>query len=246
MAKKPKSPVLADHKKVGKKFIPPFVAQLGKIGEIRWANDLVPELVWLGMLIDQHGHKVGIDLSRQLAVAAHGACIDKPKEWFARTSAYQKLDKDQRTAIIATLQSGGSLGSLRQALRPLVMFYPECPFVFLFDEPPPVDQSLLSGFKKVLDSVFDRWGTPGTFVQASAIYIAFCTDMLKVVKGLALANFPAIEAFPTTEESRIVAASVRATVSSFSVHFADDEYAKNWVRYFWKRGLELEPCTLGE
>ena len=33
--------MLADHKKVGKKFIPPFVAKLGPLDEVRWVNDLV-------------------------------------------------------------------------------------------------------------------------------------------------------------------------------------------------------------
>ncbi len=106
---KPKSPILGDHKKVGKKFIPPFVAQIGPIGEVRWATDLVPEFLWLAMLIDEHGHKRGVDLSRQLAVAAAWSRIDRPKEWFARASAYRKLDKDERTAVIAAIQSAGSL-----------------------------------------------------------------------------------------------------------------------------------------
>lgn len=245
MAKKPQSPVLADHKKIGKKFIPPFVVQLGPVGEVRWATDLVPELVWLALLIDEHGHKVGVDLARQLALAASGARIGKAKEWFAMASAYHKLDKDEQTAVLATVQSSGALGPLRQALRPLAMFYPECPLAFLFDEQPIIDDTLLVGFKRVLESTFDRWDAPATFAQASAIYIAFCTDMLKVMKGLALANFPAIEAFPETEESQRVAASVRATVSTFSGQFADENAAR-WVAYFWKRGLTLEPCTVAE
>ena len=50
-AGKKKTPkVLADHKKVGKKFIPPFGAKLGPLDEVRWVNDLVPELVWLPLL----------------------------------------------------------------------------------------------------------------------------------------------------------------------------------------------------
>ena len=65
-AGKKKTPkVLADHKKVGKKFIPPFVAKLGPLDEVRWVNDLVPELVWLTLLSDRHGRKRGVDLARR-------------------------------------------------------------------------------------------------------------------------------------------------------------------------------------
>lgn len=47
VAAKEKAPkVLADHRRAGKKFIPPFIAELGPLSEVRWVNDLVPELVW--------------------------------------------------------------------------------------------------------------------------------------------------------------------------------------------------------
>jgi hypothetical protein len=101
----------------------------------------------------------------------------------------------------------------------------------------------LPRFKTQLAAIFDRWETRGTRVQANAIYIAFVTDMLKVFKGLALANFPAIEEFPVTEESKRVAASVRATVSTFYGQFRDERSAE-WISYFWRRGLDLEPCSL--
>jgi len=48
------SGVLADHKKVGKKFIPPFIATLGPIQEVLWVNDLVPDLIWLELLNSEH------------------------------------------------------------------------------------------------------------------------------------------------------------------------------------------------
>ena len=68
MNKKPR--VLSDHKRVGKKFIPPLIAELGPISEVRWINDLVPELVWLALLSERYGLEVGADFARRLALAA--------------------------------------------------------------------------------------------------------------------------------------------------------------------------------
>jgi hypothetical protein len=74
---------------------------------------------------------------------------------------------------------------------------------------------------------------------STAIYIAFCTNKIKVFEGLALAKFPAVEQFPDTEESRVVAASIRSAVNGM---WGADEKSQDWPDYFWNRGLELEAC----
>lgn len=241
-SKKKKSPVLADHRQVGKKFIPPFVAQLGPIGEVRWVNDLVPELLWVGLLNDEHGLKTGADLTLRLAKAAVRVRASETREWFAVASAYTRLDQSQRTAVRADLESSGVLEPIRIALQPLKDFYPNCPLNFLFDGATSEGDGSLERLKNVVSVMFDRWNIPTTFVQANAVYIAFVTDILKVAKGLALANFPAIEQFPQTEESQKVAASTRATVSSMYMQFKDDD-SETWIASFWARGLELERCA---
>ena len=86
-AKKKTPKVLADHKKVGKKFIPPFVAELGQLGEVRWVNDLVPELLWLALLSERHGRERGVDLARRLALAAIDARGSTPASWFCENKA---------------------------------------------------------------------------------------------------------------------------------------------------------------
>jgi hypothetical protein len=55
--------VLDDHKQVGKKFLPPFIAHLGSLNEVSWVDDLLPELLWLGMLNDRHGLRAGVSLN---------------------------------------------------------------------------------------------------------------------------------------------------------------------------------------
>ncbi len=95
--------VLSDHKRVGKRFIPPFVAELGALNEVSWRTDIIPELLWLALLNDKHGLRDGAELGRQVAVAAKGAYNSEPLVWFAATSAYSLLDGTQQAAVLATL-----------------------------------------------------------------------------------------------------------------------------------------------
>ena len=238
MKKRPR--VLADHKKVGKTFIPPLVAELGPMSEVRWVTDLVPELVWLALLSKAYGLRAGAELARRLAFAAINTRGESPKEWFALASAYARLDTSEQQAVVIKLEQDRVAQEIREALSPL-MFYPECPLGFLFaDSRKPTNVSL-KHFKRVLASIFDKNESPGTFTQATAVHIAFLSDMLRVFKGLALANFSAIEDFPDTGESQRVANSIRLAALVLYQTFAP-ESSRNWISYFWNRGLELEKC----
>ena len=246
VAAQQKSPrALADHRKVGNKYIPPLTAELGPLTEIRWVNDLVPEFVWLALLSTRYGPKMGTDLARRLALAANAARGAKRKAWFALTSAYAELDPSERDVVVAKLEADGAAQQIREALTPLLTLYPECPLRFLFVDLPQSGNDSLEDFKTVLESIFDKGDIAGTFAQATAVYIAFVSDMLRVFKGLALANFPAIEDFPNTEESQRVASSVRSTVLIFYSHFKTD-HSTAWISYFWKHGLDLDDCKLDE
>ena len=235
--------VLADHRKVGNKFIPPLIADLGPLNEIRWLNDLVPEFVWLALLSDRYGLKTGTDLARRFALAATVARGEKRRKWFALASAYAELDAAERDAVMDELEADGAAQQIRDALSPLLTFYPECPLRFLFVDHSRSRDDSLEDFKNVLASIFDKWDIPGTFAQATAVYIAFVTDMLKVFKDLA--NFPAIEDFPSTEESQRVASFARSAVLIFYGQFKTDRSAA-WISYFWNRGLDLDHCKLDE
>lgn len=89
-----------------------------------------------------------------------------------------------------------------------------------------------------------------TLAQANAIYIAFVTDILKVVRGVsALEDFPDIADFPNTEKSKRVAASLYPMINGFMGNFLTENgyiHYTPWSRYFWNRGLQLERCTMKE
>lgn len=243
-----KTAVLSDHKKVGKRFVPPFM-QLGNFHEIEWVRNTLPEVLWLGLLNYNCGLKDGSDLAVSLAKAAVRASAAHPQKWHAPMSSYSLLTGSHKTEIIKILGAEGSLPSLKEALIPLVAFYPECPVTFLFgDNPPCIEDSpmKLEDFKSFLAQMYNKYEKPATLAQANAIYVAFATDMLKVVRGSSLAEFPAIANFPNTEKSKRVAASVYASIPAFIGKFLDQNFdgkQSEWSAYFWNHGLDIEPCS---
>jgi len=239
--------VLLDHKQVGKRYLPPLL-QIGSFGEARWAEYTLPELLWLGILNQKYGRAKGAELGLLLARAAVKATVresEQPVQWFGLTTAYATLEPAQQALLLKLLQPD-QFQLLKDGLIIFPTFYPQCPLNFLYQGSAPVPErpdEMLEEFKKLLSTLFNRQNDPATFMQANGIYIAFLTDKLKVASGLALANFPEIENYPHTEESKRVASGVRA-VTDISVMTMLKEKQSNWSAYFWNRGLEIQQCEL--
>jgi hypothetical protein len=246
--KKKKAGVLADHRRAGKRFIPPFFQIPGTLFEVRWVDTILPELLWLGLLNDRYGLAQGAALAVSIARAALNSMGQERRIFFAATSAFTRLSDEQKARVVRSLELSGDLQSLKDGLTALSEFYPKCPLNFIFGSSPSTrpdgSKGNLSWLKDVLKTLFDRWDKPGTLVQANAVYMAFVSDMLKVAEGLSLANFPAVAEFPDTEESQRVASGCRAMVTTV---FGDGPWydkSASWPRYFWNRGLELDPCEI--
>jgi hypothetical protein len=65
---KPKRPsrILSDHRKVGKKFIPPML-DIGVFKDANWKEFILPELLWIALLNEKHGLRDGAELCLDVA-----------------------------------------------------------------------------------------------------------------------------------------------------------------------------------
>jgi len=232
--------VLEDHKRVGKRFVPPFL-QLGDLQEASWIDLLLPELIWIGILIERCGLGRAAALCAELAKRGQELLeASDGRAWLCRISSYGEFTEEERAALFKGLAAGGMGDELGNALAPLCGAYPECPLSFLVQEPASVEEGA-AYVRGVIADLFDRWGESATFVQVHAVYMAFVQGRLFVQRDTAMANFPAVEAYPHTEEARHIASLCRASVNMF---FGPEGPHREsfWPRYFWNRGLELEPC----
>jgi|GEM_PF-1031407 len=264
MVKKNKKPaatkrsrILSDHQQLGKRFVPPL-QQIGPWKDANWIGVILPEILWIALLNDSYGWVRGAELSLALArAAAEATGIDpkefkkqfgkSPKQMFATTTAYATLSAEQELQVIDQLKKTSHFEPIINGLATLFTCYPNSPLKFLLTGLANYEATAnLEHFKMVLSGLFDRYDSPATFTMANAMYIAFCTNKMRVIvddrnskQDSALANLPAIKDFPKTEESRMVGAGVRASIG---VLVTGDNAVTEWPDYFWNRGLELEAC----
>lgn len=240
--------ILQDHKRRGKTFIPPFTHMLGPLHEISWVRTMLPELLWIALIQNYHGLHEGVEIITTLTRIARRCSPSEKGRIFATINSFGELKTEEQSCLQSELATSGELFKIQKALLPLIVFYPECPLRFLYSTKPSLadeTDKILERFKTLVGGLYDKTSRDTMMVQATAIWLAFDSGVLKVFKGLALASFPEIEKYPHTELSQKVAASIRTTIHMF---FTEPQYpaSSNWPRYFWNRGFEIDRCYFGE
>jgi hypothetical protein len=238
MAEKRK--LLSDHKRVGKRLVPPLVHMLpGPMNEVSWVKTIIPEMCWLGLVQMRHGHRDGVELITAVARSARTVHPNRESLVFGAISNYAQLSLVEWQQMRDRLLEDGELFPVQEALRPLVVLYPECPLRNLFQSSPgePIPD-YLETMKQLLELMFLRRERDPMMFQATFVCLAFDAGTLSVAKGLALAEFPKIQDYPDTELSLRIGASIRSTLNMMF----GKRYPQPWSAYFWNRGLQLDEC----
>jgi hypothetical protein len=233
--------VLSDHRRQGKRFIPPLLDLPVKV-DTYWRDLIIPELVWIGLLIQKHGLRKGADLAATLAKGAAGIWHGEKKKWFAKASSYAALSTDQHKSLVATTRIANQLQSYQFALGPLNSWYPHSPlaFVGIGDE----TNADLTVIKDLLALMYDKTGTLPMQIQTTAIYLGFVTGTLFIRKGMILGELDLINEYPTTDRSQQFGGSVRASIGALVQ--GPDGADRAWANAFWQRGFALESCLFPE
>jgi hypothetical protein len=240
---KKRTKVLEDHKKRGQVLLAPFTDMLGPLNEISWRKTILPELVWIALIHSAHGDRRAVELITALTRSARGINSHGEKKWLAAVSDFSTVSQGDFETLTAELDGKKMLAPVQEALAPLVAWYPECPLAPII---PKIKTSRtrqsLSILKSIVAQLYARSARGPMMVQATAVWLAFDADILKVSAGLSLSRFPEIEQYPKTELSQKIGASIRSTLNAFfgsNIHYKDDAV---WPRYFWNHGLAIDRC----
>jgi len=235
---------LSDYKQRGKILVPPFTHVLGPLSEVSWIKTILPELLWIALVHNFHGDKRAVEIITSFSRLARSIKANSSNKWFAATSDYASLSSADYEQLRLALQQE-VLTAILVPLKPLVSWYPECPLAKLFPEPPRRSprRDTLPPLKDAIASLYRRSERGPMMVQATAIWLAFDADLLKVTSDLSLARFPEIEHYPDTEISQKIGGSIRAGLNMFfgsGTRYSD----ASWPDYFWNPGLAIEPCEI--
>jgi hypothetical protein len=178
-----KSKILLDHKREGKKFIPPFMHKLGPVREISWVRSMLPEFLWIALIQNYYGLHDGVEIITTMTRITRECSPSEKFRIFATISSFGEMKPEEYLCLQVKLAASGELLKIQKALLPLIVFYPNCPMRFLFSTKPSFGNSTdqhLERFKTLVQGLYDKYSRDTMMVQATAIWLAFDSGVLKV------------------------------------------------------------------
>lgn len=231
--------VLAGYVKSKKRLISPLNA-LGIVKTYSFVDDLLPELLWLGLIHDYGGYLAGRDvLECVTTLELSWPKPDQPRN-FALQSSYAALGDEQKDGLLNAWRGRAVLRLVQDAVAPLTLLYDD--FALRFVGPPSVrisDIDLVNRLERVVSQVSDRNSTPGVMLHGALFLNNLLADRIRLSKDISLPDFEAVIHAPDSEEGRRAASFLRATAMAQTGFMEMDG---DWAEKFWARSYALIPC----
>lgn len=238
-----KKKILKGYKQIGKRFIPPMLT-LGEFNEVSWITEILPEIIWFGILNHKFGNRKGIDLESKISKDAAGMFDKKEPTNFAFLSSFKFLSVTQKDLLVQSLAQKNILESLRYGLNIFYDLFPDFPLNFLFTEPPrKVTEYDISDFKEFLTQYFDRRNKPAMLIQANVEYILAICGRVFYSDQVGAPDLEAIVKQFGSDEEKKASSHVRANVN-FNYGSQKELLTNQWPQYFWNRCYQMEPLIL--
>jgi Family of unknown function (DUF5677) len=232
----PRRPVLGDHVAVKRKLVPPFVHKAGStLFQYSWTRQLVPEAIWIVLLIDRYGFEPACRLCLALVQAVLEVSKDDSNPPFLSLSTFATLTAAQQTEVLHGL-APATLDALQVGLSPLAAIVPDHPLSFLGAKDGP-EESVEARFPNVLNECYDRNSRLAVLSMAAAERLAIEQGKLHVAEHLIddlIARFEVIGDYPDT------AAPMLFMTPAPDSHVFESN--SKWVRVFWEGVAGFGPC----
>lgn len=239
MAEKKK--VLEGHKKVGSKFVPPMM-QLPNLTEISYINQILPEIIWMGLINDEFGYRDGIDLSSNLARRAFDLKETDKHINFTLVSNFNLLSAERKSELVRSLEETSELVKFRDSLLPLIALYEEFPLSFLGMSEKIFDKiELIEKIKNCIKKHINKYDTPALIIQANVMYVRGSTGGLHVAPHIEIPDLNTLIEDPESKKAERAGAFVRISAMQEMMPMRETRIC-DWAESFWNQSYKIDKC----
>ncbi|WP_374765208.1 DUF5677 domain-containing protein [Yunchengibacter salinarum] len=240
--------VLEDHIRKKRRLIPPVRAAMGdNYSPFSWSLQVVPELFWITLLINELGPVRGVEVARQFGDAAAQVSKKDPKPFFATVTSFSELSEDEQQDLLGVIDDE-ALTQFQTVLGRLSVIWPENPLSFTQLQSDDAPEAVIDYLSPRLEEMYNRLSREATLAISTAVYLGLDQDKVKVVKKVFdnhSTAFTDIEDYPATEASRKAGSFFRAMAPMLLLQKEDATDLPDWVDSFWNGLSAIGGCSGG-
>lgn len=232
---KKRSGVLDEHKRIGNRLKSPWLTEFN-FQFVSYIDEVLPEIVLLGLFNNAYGYARGAELSLALGTAldAIGAL---PAPLLSIIGKCSGAEMDQIANHL-----GDNLALIRVAATPLLTIFPEHPLAALGSESMS-EAECLDHMKECIDRLYDKNSTPACAAMANLYYSQACNGKIHIAQGLRVPNLEAIITDPESDDASHASSSVRMHSQMLVSHLREEDPTE-WPSLFWHRCYLATDCDI--
>jgi len=240
-------PVLEDHTSVKRKLVPPMMSAFGgKLFAYSWTRQIVPDAIWIALVIDMWGYEPACKLCRSFIKTTLDVLGGEAAPSLQTLSSFSALTEAQRVAILDAIDPSVR-ARIATALAALTVMIADHPLAFLAEGGPSADAG--TRLQDVLRECYDRNSRLAVLTMAAAYYLAIEQGKLHIARHLVgdlIEKFKIIGDYPDTEASQRAAGAFRAAAPMLFMSKGEDkpgfEAEGPWTQEFWNAVSGFGPC----
>ena len=241
-----KKKILQDHKKIGKKLIPPLKSSAIPLREGDYTQEILPEIIWIVLIHEEIGQKKGIELVYKFVSLVNDSRETKEYFNFAISSNLYRLTNSEKEKLIKKLIDSGFYLEISNMLSPLIYFYKNSPFSFLskeIDLTKYEEELLLNKLKRCIGNCFDRFQKSSVIAMANVFYVKALDGKIHYPSHINPPDLNILIENPDSEEANSVSAQIRNHMKTeFMMLEHMSNYNADWAKSFWNQSYKLDTC----
>lgn len=240
---KGKKKVLADHRRQGRRLVPPIMA-LPNLVETSFRDQMLPELIWISALFNSASDKIAATCPIEFQRACQKAVGREVVPTLSYLSNFNRLNDEQKSLIRSSSECAELIEILQDHLWHQNALLDRFPLGFIFEGREIEDpDEAIERLKQDVAVLLDRYSYGSTKIQTTAVIGMMATGKIHIARSIDLPDPNCIFINPDSEDSKRVASFVRAFLNAGKGMDVDGEYSRDWCDDFWLQAYRLEGCT---
>lgn len=225
---------ISQHKKQGKKLIPPF-QQIENLKKLSWSNDRLPEYIWIALIVSLHERDESIQIIKRISKFFY----DLEEEYRPIDLSITSLGNLEEKTLDTFLDYIFNHIGIKETLKPLALFE-NIPGRDKWREHLTIDV-VEEEWEKLFISIakcFDHQSQEATDCRWSRLFYSLVNNKLHLPRETAEQIFY----YPHVGDMRSVRPTIRSTEMVLNMLPDGTTTESKWCDCFWEQGLKDTPC----
>lgn len=236
-----KRKVLGDHKRVGKRLIPPLM-QLPNISTVSFRDERIPDVLWISALMLRGNPRDAVKTIMDFVQIGTDVVTRGEVGSLAYLGNFALLNDEERAEIRRRAVEQKLADDLRYRLEHQRSVLDRYPLEFMFtDQDKTPRERAVTRLREDVAELLDRYSDHATKVQVTAVVAQMASGKIRITRNISVPDFNAIFTQPDSNDARRAASFARSAINA-GVGTAMGSSESHWTRDFWQQAFALGRC----